>query len=233
MRRCGLGFLTGLFLCQSALAADLKALPRHIGRPPVLQTKAPKYCLLVFGAAAATRVWLVFDGDVLYVDRNGNGDLSEAGERFRPRQPLKEAADFREFVVGDLVEKDGKTRHRDLTVTRFGRTSHHGKIALTAAGRGEQVAGQDGSGALRFADRPEDAPVVHFNGPLTLALPSGNTFRAGAKAKPLYACVGTPGLGEGTLAVLQQDAIPEDVHPVAELRLPGQQPLRVPLAERC
>ena len=29
---------------------------------------------------AQTRVWIVQDGDTLYVDRNGNGDLTEPGE---------------------------------------------------------------------------------------------------------------------------------------------------------
>ena len=41
----------------------------------------PKYCLLVFGPETKTSVWLIVDGDVMYVDRNGNGDLTEKGER--------------------------------------------------------------------------------------------------------------------------------------------------------
>ena len=35
-----------------------------------------------FGPNAEARVWVVIDGDVLYLDRNGNGDLTEPGERF-------------------------------------------------------------------------------------------------------------------------------------------------------
>ena len=45
--------------------------------------------LLVFGPKAEHRSWLVVDGDgieadsgrVLYLDRNGNGDLTEPGDR--------------------------------------------------------------------------------------------------------------------------------------------------------
>jgi hypothetical protein len=53
---------------------------RKVAKEPVYKSN-PKYCLLVFGPEAKTRVWLVQDGDTLYVDRNGNGDLTEAGEK--------------------------------------------------------------------------------------------------------------------------------------------------------
>jgi hypothetical protein len=58
----------------TARGADLTKIDRTIAREPAFQSK-PAYCLLAFGPAAKTRVWLVLDGDVLYVDRNGNGDL--------------------------------------------------------------------------------------------------------------------------------------------------------------
>ena len=64
-----------------AQAVDLTKIPRVIAKEPAYQGK-PKYCLLVFGPEAKHRVWLVLDGDDLYVDRNGNGDLTEKGERF-------------------------------------------------------------------------------------------------------------------------------------------------------
>ncbi len=64
-----------------AWAVDYAKIDRTIAKRPTYQSKAPKYCLLVFGPEADTRVWLVLDGEVLYVDRNGNGDLTEDGER--------------------------------------------------------------------------------------------------------------------------------------------------------
>jgi hypothetical protein len=42
--------------------------------------------LLVFGTDARDRVWLVHDGDTLFVDRNGNGDLTDDGEKWRPKE---------------------------------------------------------------------------------------------------------------------------------------------------
>src|SRR5437879_7519420 len=88
--------LTGLALLISAAtfawAGDTVKINRSIAKEPVYQSKAPKYCLLTFGREGKTRVWLVFDSvpnplvpgkdkDYLYVDRNGNGDLTESGER--------------------------------------------------------------------------------------------------------------------------------------------------------
>ena len=69
-----------LFYAVPLTAADLTQIDRKITREPTYRSK-PKYCLLVFGPEAKVRVWLVLDGDTLYVDRNGNGDLTEAGER--------------------------------------------------------------------------------------------------------------------------------------------------------
>jgi hypothetical protein len=68
-------------LASPAAAVDLTKVERRVGKEPAYATKAPRYCLLVFGPEAKARVWLVLDGDVLYVDRNGNGDLTEKGER--------------------------------------------------------------------------------------------------------------------------------------------------------
>jgi hypothetical protein len=59
---------------------DLSKVDRRLVEPPGL-TK-PLYCLLVFGPQAATRVWLVLDGEKFYVDRNGDGDLTDPEEAF-------------------------------------------------------------------------------------------------------------------------------------------------------
>ena len=58
-------------------SADLTLIPRTIKREPTYESKSPKYCLAVFGKEAAHRVWLVHDGDRLFVDRDGDGELIE------------------------------------------------------------------------------------------------------------------------------------------------------------
>src|SRR2546426_1127615 len=62
---------------------DLAKIPRAITKEPAYQAK-PGYCLAVFGPEARTRVWVVLDGNVLYVDRNANGDLTDDGQPVNP-----------------------------------------------------------------------------------------------------------------------------------------------------
>src|SRR5205085_6147639 len=96
--------------------AETPRMDRAIKKEPVYQTRAPKYGLLVFGPEGKDRVWLVRDGDTLYVDRNGNGDLTESGEKVaaekRPgRDPEEEGY---AFDVGDLTV--GGRTHKGLHV---------------------------------------------------------------------------------------------------------------------
>ena len=60
-------FMCAVFLSATLAGADLTKVDRSIKKEPAYQTKSPKYCLLVFGPEAKTRVWLVLDGDTLYI----------------------------------------------------------------------------------------------------------------------------------------------------------------------
>src|SRR5207244_1492585 len=95
------------------LAADLSKVDRTIAKEPAYQTK-PKYCLLVFGPEAQHRVWLVLDGDTLYVDRNGNGDLTEPGEKVAAEKGEGAEEGEYTFKVGDI--RDGQRLHKELNV---------------------------------------------------------------------------------------------------------------------
>jgi hypothetical protein len=75
-----LGVAIAFMWAGTSYAADLTKIDRIVKKEPAYLAK-PKYCLLVFGPEAKERVWLVLDGDKLYVDRNGNGDLTEPGKR--------------------------------------------------------------------------------------------------------------------------------------------------------
>jgi hypothetical protein len=95
-------------------AADLAKVDRTIKKEPKY-AGSPRYCLLVFGAEAKHRVWLVQDGDVLYVDRNGNGDLTEPGEKVAAKKAAPgNRDDGFQFEVGEL--KVGGKTHKGLEV---------------------------------------------------------------------------------------------------------------------
>ena len=253
-----------LLLAPLAQAADLAKIERKIAREPAYQSKAPKYCLLVFGLDAKTRVWLVQDGDTLYVDRNGNGDLTEGGKRVQIKQ---QNDSYRSFEVGDLT-LDGLT-HTGLSVTQmkaspeavgndreWQRIQKSGPepwmwwVRITAERAADDqrelprrigyVINGDGAGMLLFADRPQDAPIIHLNGPFTLALQDRKQrFIPGDKTM-FQIGVGPQGLGAGTFAfVLYPDTIPNDVYPEAEVTFPAKAPGQTPvtqkytLKERC
>src|SRR5690348_5507153 len=113
MRTPCLLFSAALLLAPTpAGAANLGKIERSIKKEARYKGK-PKYCLLVFGPEARTKVWLVHDGDTLYVDRNANGDLTEPGEKVRAEKEGAAEGNYT-FKVGDI--RDGKRLHKTLTV---------------------------------------------------------------------------------------------------------------------
>jgi hypothetical protein len=184
-----------------AAAADLAAVDRIIRNEPAYRTKSPRYALLVFGPEAKDRVWLVHDGDTLYVDRNGDGDITESSEAVAARRdPVRDPDEFGDyFDVGDLYV--GGRVHTGLRVLAHAlardidevKNLRNTKAALAAdpkarvytvflnvdrpgfrgAGADGRVVVQagpvDGHGALLFAGKPADAPIIHLDGPLQIA----------------------------------------------------------------
>jgi hypothetical protein len=101
------------------------------------------------------------------------------------------------------------------------------------------VATADNLGLLQFAARPQDAPIIHFRGPLQMGLHPLQKLVRGGEAE-LRAGLGTPGLGKGTFAMLVYEGlVPETVHPVAVIEFPPAGPGKAPaktivtLTRRC
>jgi hypothetical protein len=211
-------------------AAALRNIDRSLPRQPVYRSRTPKYCLLAFGPRAKHRVWLVLDGQVLYVDRQGRGDLTARENRV----PFSRAQNC--FSVGTVLASRSRVNYTDLVVTP---NPWEGPgaflIGVTVQDRYRQNAGN--VQRLAFAARPPDAPVVHFHGPLTLGLWEQPELRPG-KSVRLNVALGTPGRGAGTFAWLSYQSIPKTLAPVVRLRWvrgPGRRPVtnRVTLTGRC
>jgi hypothetical protein len=253
-----------LSLAPPARATDLAKVERKIAREPTYQSKSPKYCLLVFGLDAKTRVWLVQDGDTLYVDRDASGDLTGDGKRVKVKQ---QGPGFRSFEVGDL--KVGGLTHTGLSVTQMKATPESvfndqewervkksgpepwiWSVSITAERAADDkralprkvgyIINGDGAGMLLFADRPQDAPIIHVNGPFTLALQDRKQRFIAGDQTMLQIGVGPQGVGPGTFAfVLYPNTIPNDVYPQAEVTFPakssGQEPIKrkYTLKQRC
>jgi hypothetical protein len=215
----------------TVVAADSTKIDRRIAKEPVYQSKAPKYCLLVFGPEAKTRVWLVLDADKLYLDRNANGDLTEANER------VKRAG--KELEAGDVTDSDGKAKYARLRLKQFDPPENPlWVVSLDVRAKYRQF------GCVRFAGRPQDAPVLWFDGPLTMGFsePEKQALERGEKGSQINAWIGTLSPANQRLETVyleHSQGVPADIHPTAFVEFPNRDPkgkpitITVTLNERC
>jgi len=202
-------------------ATDLSRIDRTVAREPAYQSDGARYALLVFGPKANTRVWLVMDGDTLYVDRNGNGDLTEPGEAL--------SVSAGAFDIGAITEADG-TRHSSVRVLR-GRG--HVRLRARIHGLGTHYVGEDPGEPLQFGYRAEEAPIVHFGGSLTMRFYHAPPDLVAGKRTAVNVMIGTEGLGKGTFASLDCGVVLDgDAAPVADIAFPHKDPRRGPILVR-
>jgi hypothetical protein len=129
---CWLGVVAGVARAGEPVDAFVEVeyakVERSISKEPRYVAE-PRYALFILDPQAKFRVWAVLDKskaelpyyDVLYFDKNGNGDLTEPGERFVGHydEKLRELS----IPVGDLPVPGTKRTHtnlRFLTVERHG-----------------------------------------------------------------------------------------------------------------
>jgi hypothetical protein len=238
--------LACLACASTASGADLSKINRAIVKEPAYHSK-PRYCLLVFGPEAKTRVWLVQDGDTLYVDRNGNGDLTEPGKKIQAEKRDDEDSSYI-FNIGAII--DGNCLHKELqlivakldglaewdeTVRAFLAKNPQGRgyrlsVELEMPGwKGAMPEGRvrqrtsllDRNGLLQFADRPKEAPIIHFGGPWQVTLYGQHELTIDREADVVLG-VGTPGIGPGTMAYINYDGvIPEHAYPTVDIAFPS------------
>jgi len=234
-------------------AADLASVDRTIRKEPAYESKSPRYALLVFGREARDRVWLVHDGDTLYVDRNGDGDLTDAGDKVTAKR--RNPVGGYEFTAGEL--RIGGRAHKGLTVQTVllskasesfekppnaktalaGDPTAHiylvtveldvpGMKGMGTGGRIMRLAGfVDGAGALFFGDKTATAPVIHFDGPLQVTFHAEKPKLMLERDNDVMLAVGTPGVGPGTFAMLAyEETIPPQAVPHLEIEFPPQKP---------
>ncbi|MFL5327463.1 MAG: hypothetical protein ACJ8C4_01000 [Gemmataceae bacterium] len=246
-----------LCICSTTThGVDLTTIPRTIRKEPNYRGQ-PKYCLLVFGPEAKTRVWLVQDGDTLYVDLNGNGDLTEPGDKITAKKNQDPDDRQVQFDIGKIT--DGERTHvlsldtfdmsefakSDSDAKQFA-TAHPGArgIMIWAAlqipswtgddleGRVRHRAGySDVDGFLQFADRPQDAPIIHFGGPMQITLWERPTLRVGRQDE-IILVIATLGVGSGTRAFMSYNGIVSpQLHPKVEITFAGAKPGESPVKE--
>lgn len=219
---------------EKKAAEALRQIKReHLLRKEPTYVAPVQYCLLLLGREAKTRLWLASDGTTMYVDRNGNGDLTDPGEAI----PYKNG--FATLMPDTFPGHDGDSPYTSLHIAvrqRDWEKNTGGYWAVRAdVGRTYHTYAM----VHKFARKPEDAPVVHLGGPLRMGLNDlvgGALVRGRQVELEAYAACHYPGVERAYVDVDRR--CPTDVHPFAEIRLPaggGAEPLtlRVPLTKRC
>jgi hypothetical protein len=228
-----------LFLTTDPVhAVDYDKVERKLTREPAYQTKTPRYALLLFGPQARLPVWVVLDGETLYVDLNSDGDLTGANERFAKESDFKPA---------EIADPDGKTRYViDRIKTDYSFYTAEARLRREKAGTPPglmayvsikgPVEYQQYCDIVEMKDDPRKAMLAHFHGPLTIGpmtinwkLPEGAAFRKGKNPPEFIANIGTMSERHGCWVVVRtcdgaKCMFPDGVRPVVEVEFPPSDP---------
>ncbi len=82
----------------------------------------------------------------------------------------------------------------------------------------------DGHGHLAFGKRPQDAPILHFGGPLTMIVQPTDKLQRGDNPERTTVYVGTTGVGAGTFVHMLHDLVPDAAQPIVQVEFPSKEP---------
>ena len=178
------------FLDTNATKVELRDNAYSLTTEPKYQGQ-PQFALMVFGEDAKEQKWLVLDGDTIYVDRNGNGDLTDADEMIKvdelaTKQMTVAGDEYLRFDIFKLGELSGNEYqinvwvenpnfvapvddHEMLVEFRKERKKYGWKSAslFRTTNGGAQI-------PVLFCPTLEDAQISHIDGPLTYDLKWGD-----------------------------------------------------------
>lgn len=224
---------------------DFAKLERRIAKLPQLGP-APRYGLYLFGVEAQTRVWAVLDQsdpksgvyDLLYLDRNADGDLTGPGERFVGKKTRYADADACEFAIGEFAPPSGGAAHKDFTITW---TAAYG-VRLKMLWHGEKTTfggyGPTKDTYASFGESVAKAPVFvpGYDRPLAFESWMPGVLHRG-KDGDVKVFVGNRGDRAGAFSAVDDKFVAVEDSPVATLRYRdaagAAKELQFELRERC
>ena len=208
-----------------AADVDFAKVDRRIARLPGFIAEKQLYGLLVFGPDGGTRVWAVLDKskrdlptyDVLYLDLNCDGDLTNAGERFlgKPDQYSQPGHERIAFAVGQFKEPGTDRTHSDFKITWTAP-----RVAYTMKWLGGEVTmgpyPTDSDRYLNFSHSPETAPVFApgNDGPFRFQHWLSGTLKRGGETD-FKVFMGNPGSVPGGFSCVDDKFLPSGDYVVA------------------
>jgi hypothetical protein len=203
---------------------DLGKIERRIAKEPAYKAEQPLYGLYVFGPEARTWVWAVLDKsrpdaadyDVLYFDRNADGDLTAPEDHIVG----KVVADGVTFDIGSFTDPLTKQKHTEMSITRHGgeaprvmlRVKWCGKVMIQG-GYAPEVGPY-----TQFATTPATAPVLWpgADGPLSFQFWQLQPLAIG-QATDVRVFLGHQGHGRHTFCAVPDTFLPKTVPVLATL----------------
>ena len=226
--------LSALSFCAVARAMDYSQVDRTIAKEPAYHSK-PKYALLLFGKEAKLRVWVVLDGQTLYLDRNADGVLTGKDERFARIEDCRNV---------EIHDPDQKTSYLISHVVQL--------IKDRESSRESLIVNIDIKGPLHYRQycdvelkgRAGDAKIAHFDGPLRVGprtvywkVPANLALVTGDKPADLHGGAGTMDAEHGCWVVVvshngDKSAFPNGVFPIVDVQFPPKRPGDPPLKKQ-
>ncbi len=248
-RTASLGICFGLLLwmdgyTSAADVPDLSKIERRIVKEPSYKSKQPLYGLYVFGPEAKTRVWAILDKskanaadyDILYFDRNADGDLTAANERIEGKVEPGHVT----FTIGSFSDPLSKQKHTEMSMDR--RTGSAPMIMLRMKWCGKVLIrggyAPDVGPYTQFAKSPAKAPVLWpgADGPFRFQFWQLAPLSIGA-ANDVRVFLGHRGQGRNTFCAVPDTFLPKEVAVLATLvymdKDGKERRARSELRERC
>jgi len=219
----GLLLFTGGYT-GAADTPDLGKIERRIAKEPAYKSKQPLYGLYVFGPDAKTRVWAIFDKsrpdatdyDVLYFDRNADGDLTAPDERIVG----KVEAGGVTFDIGFFTDPLTKQKHTQMSITRHGGEAPMVMLRMKWCDKVMIRGGYapDVGPYTQFATTPAKAPVLWpgADGPLSFQFWQLQPLAIG-QAEDVRVFLGHQGHGRNTFCAVPDTFLPKTVPVLATL----------------
>lgn len=224
---------------------DFAKVDRTPPKLPDLNAPVPQLGLLLFGAHADKRVWVLLDKsdakaeayDVLYLDKDADGDLTEDGERLECEPVAKKSAPARIFVLPEWKDPGTGAVHTDLSFTWTKK-----RFSYRMKWRGQKLTmgmyGPDGDSYGQLGTSAATAPVAvpGWDRPFEFERWYGGELARGAETE-FKVFIGNRGSGTGLFSCVDDKFLPASEHPIAtlcyETASGERREVATPLLKRC